>query len=307
MSHPVILAHGGAGAPNEDSDGPEAACKLGAGLLTDGQPDAALRAVIEAAVLLENDVRFNAGTGANYRLDGSLQMDAILATSDGRIGCVAAIERVRNPIRVARLVMDSPHVMLCGPGATQFAHKRGIPDDAPRTEKADKRLAAAHERLKTGNFKPTEAKWKGRDQDAHMHGTIGVVARAKDGTFAVACSTGGTSMMLPGRVGDSPIYGAGTMCGPHGAVCATGDGEEIIRRLISMRVYMKLAEGMNPQRACDDEVKAFPKPYTLGLIAIGKRGFGMAATDDEMARGALEIDKPTKGRSARKKATKSST
>lgn len=302
MSNPVILAHGGAGAPTEDSDGPQSACEAAMKTLTDGQTDAALRAVIEAAVLLENDVRFNAGTGANYRLDGSLQMDAILATSDGRIGCVAAIERVRNPIRVARLVMDSPHVMLCGPGATKFAHERGIPDDEPRTEKAQKRLEAALERLKSGELRPTEQKWRGRD----MHGTIGAVARASDGTFAVACSTGGTSMMMPGRVGDSPIFGAGTMCGPHGAVCATGDGEEIIRRLISMRVYMKLAEGIHPQKICDDEVKAFPIPYTLGLIVVSKRQHGVAATKDFMARGALETGKTGKSStsSARKKTTR---
>jgi len=283
MSQPVILAHGGAGAPTSDSDGPQAACEAAFRQLTDGNHDAALRAVIEAAVILENDVRFNAGTGANCRLDGSLQMDAILATSDGRIGCVAAIERVRNPIRVARLVMDSPHVMLCGHGATQFAHQRGIPDDTPMTEKAAKRLAGALQRLKTGELRPTEQKWRGRD----MHGTIGAVARAADGTFAVACSTGGTSMMLPGRVGDSPIFGAGTMVGEHGAVCATGDGEEIIRRLISMRVYMKLAEGLHPQQVCDDAVAAFPEPYTLGLIAVSRTGHGMAATKDEMARGSV--------------------
>ena len=284
MTRPVILAHGGAGAPNEDSDGPQHACEVGMKFLTDGQIDAALRAVIEAAVVLENDERFNAGTGANYRLDGSLQMDAILAASDGRIGSVAAIERVRNPIRVARLVMDSPHTMLCGEGATQFAHHRGIADDPPITDKAARRLAAALRRLKSGELRPTERKWQGKD----MHGTIGAVARAADGTFAVSCSTGGTSMMLPGRVGDSPIFGAGTMCGEHGAVCATGDGEEIIRRLASMRVYMRLAEGMHPQAACETEVAVFPEPYTIGLIAVSREAHGMAATNDKMARGVLE-------------------
>ncbi len=142
----------------------------------------------------------------------------------------------------------------------------------------------ALERLKTGQLRPTERKWQGRD----MHGTIGAVARAADGTFAVSCSTGGTSMMLPGRVGDSPIFGAGTMCGEHGAVCATGDGEEIIRRLCSMRVYLRLAEGMDPQQACEIEVENFPQPYTLGLIAVSRTGHGMAATADKMARGMLE-------------------
>jgi L-asparaginase/beta-aspartyl-peptidase (threonine type) len=285
MIQPVMLAHGGAGAPNEDSDGPEKACKHGAAILTDGQIDAALRAVIEAAVILEDDPRFNAGTGANMRLDGSIQMDAILATSDGRIGSVAAIEGVRNPIRVARLVMDSPHVMLCGIGATQFARHRGIEEHDLTTQKALERHVKALERLKTGQLRPAEQKWRGKG----MHGTIGVVARAADGTFAVACSTGGTSMMLPGRVGDSPIFGAGTMCGPAGAVCATGDGEEIIRRLASMRVYARIERGEHPQQACESEVAAFPDPYVAGFIAVSATSHGMAATKDRMARAALEV------------------
>ncbi|MCC7508114.1 MAG: isoaspartyl peptidase/L-asparaginase [Planctomycetes bacterium] len=284
MSFPIILAHGGAGAPNRDSDGPEAACKHALKFLTDGEIDAALRAVIEAAVILEDDVRFNAGTGANMRIDGSIQMDAILATSDGRIGSVAAIEKCRNPVRVARLVIDSPHVMLCGDGATQFARHRGVPEHDMTTPKAQDRHAKALERLKTGELRPTEQKWRGRG----MHGTIGAVARAADGTFAVSCSTGGTSMMLPGRVGDSPIFGAGTMCGEHGAVCATGDGEEIIRRLASMRVYLRIAAGEHPQQACEAEVATIPAPYVAGFIAVSAAGYGMAATKDDMARAALE-------------------
>jgi isoaspartyl peptidase/L-asparaginase-like protein (Ntn-hydrolase superfamily) len=284
-TNPVILAHGGAGAPNEHSDGPQAACDHGAAFIIDGQIDAALRAVIEAAVILEDDPRFNAGTGANMRLDGSTQMDAILATSDGRIGSVAAIEAVKNPIRVARLVMDSPHVMMCGEGATQFARHRGVPEADNRTPKSRDRHEKALERLKSGKLRPSEQKWRGKD----MHGTIGAVARAADGTFAVACSTGGTSMMLPGRVGDTPIFGAGIMCGEHAAVCATGDGEEIIRRLASMRVYQRIANGEHPQQACEAEIAAFPEPYVVGFIAVSANAHGMAATKDNMARAALEV------------------
>jgi L-asparaginase / beta-aspartyl-peptidase len=281
MSNPIILAHGGAGAPNEHSDGPEGACRAALPLLTDSEPDGALRAVIEAAVILEDDVRFNAGMGGNMRLDGSLQLDAIVATSDGRIGGVAAIEGVRNPVRVARLVMDSPHVLLAGDGATQFARHRGFAEEDVRTEKAIARHQAALERLRTGEVRPTEQRWRGKD----MHGTIGAVARDASGQFAVSCSTGGTSMMLRGRVGDSPIFGAGVMVGEHGAVCATGDGEEIIRRVASMRVYLRMQQGQHPQEAAEAEVAALPAPYTVGFIVVGKEHHGMAATDDRMARG----------------------
>lgn len=281
---PIILCHGGAGAPNEHSDGPEAACRVGMAALDAGGVDAALKSVIDAAVVLENDPRFNAGTGANQRMDGSLQQDALLATSDGRLGAVACLDSTKNPILVARLVMDGPHVMLCGDGATRFARARGHPAHDCTTEKSRARHVAALERLRSGELRPTEQKWRGRT----MTGTIGAVARAADGSFAVACSTGGTSMMLPGRVGDTPIFGAGTYAGPRGAVCATGDGEEVIKRLCCLRVYLRIEAGVPPQMAVDEEVARFPQPYVLGLIAVSSLGYGMAATEDKMARYALE-------------------
>ena len=288
-AHPIILAHGGAGVPDSESEGPERACRLAAKLLDDGETDGALRAVLEAAVLLEDDPRFNAGTGANMRLDGSVQMDAILATSDGRIGSVAAIEKVKNPIRVARLLIDGPHVMLCGAGATAFARSRGVPEHDPTTERAIERRREALRRLADGGLRPNEEKWRGRDMHGNMHGTIGAVGRAADGSFAVASSTGGASMMLPGRVGDTPIFGAGVMCGSHGAVAATGDGEEIIRRLAAMRVYLRMADGEDPQAACEAEVAAFPAPWVVGFIAVGAGSHGMAATRLRMARAVLEL------------------
>jgi isoaspartyl peptidase/L-asparaginase-like protein (Ntn-hydrolase superfamily) len=122
-----------------------------------------------------------------------------------------------------------------------------------------------------------------------MYGTIGVAVRDRDGRFAVASSTGGTSLMLPGRIGDTPIFGAGVMCGPLGAVCATGDGEEILRRLASHRVYARIAGGEHPQIAVETEVSRFPEPWVVGFIAIGTNGYGSAATGDVMARAALEL------------------
>lgn len=284
MFKPTILCHGGAGAPNEHSDGPEAACRRGMAELLSRGMDSALRAVIEAAVLLEDDPRFNAGTGANQRMDGSLEQDALVATSDGRIGSIACLESTKNPIRVARLIMDGPHNMLCGAGGTRFARERGFPYFDCRTEKSRTRHETAKQRLLSGELRPTEERWRGRS----MSGTIGSVARAVDGTFAVSCSTGGTSMMLPGRVGDTPLFGAGTMCGPAGAVCATGDGEEIIRRLSSHRVYLRMEAGVPPQQAVEEEIARFPRPFVIGLIAVSATAHGMGATDGQMARYALE-------------------
>lgn len=294
---PIILTHGGVAAPNEWSDGCAAAARRGAREFQSAGPDAALRAVIEAAVVLEDDPRFNAGTGSNLRVNGSIQQDAVVATSDGRIGAVACLEDTKNPVRVARLVMDSPHVLLCGDGATRFAREHGFPAFNCSTPERVQNLNQALERLHTGTLKPAEWRWKGRDvsrsapagRDLTGTGTIGAVARDGQGHFAVACSTGGTSLMLRGRVGDSPIFGAGVMVGPHGAVCATGHGEEIIRHLCSVRCYDRLVRGESAQGAADATVAAFPEPYSLGLIVVSRDGHGIAATGGVMASFALEV------------------
>jgi beta-aspartyl-peptidase (threonine type) len=276
---PVIVCHGGAGSTEEKSDGCQEACEAGLPLLGDGQPDAALRAALAAAVVLEDDPRFNAGVGSNQRLDGSVELDASLATSDGRSGAVACLDATRNPILVARLVMDSPHLLLCGAGATRFARGHGFPAADLTTERSRRRLREARERLEQGTLHPTEQGWVGFSYT----GTIGVVTRASDGTFAVACSSGGTMMMLPGRVGDSALLGIGIMAGPHGAVCATGHGEEIMRRLGATRVYERLVRGEPAQAACEAEVEAFPQPWSVGYIAVSGVDHGVAATRGRMA------------------------
>jgi beta-aspartyl-peptidase (threonine type) len=289
---PAILAHGGAGARIEDSDGPHAACVAGLALLAARGPDAALAAVIAAACHLEDDPRFNAGTGSNLRMDGTLEQDALLAASDGRIGAVACLESTKHPILVAQAVMaDSPHIMLCGQGATKFARANGFPYFDCATAKSHERYKAALARIASGELRPTENKWSGRGptglrKPPGMRGTIGAVARAADGTFAVSNSTGGTSMMMPGRIGDSPVFGAGTYVGAKGAVCGTGDGEEVIRRMCCLRVYDRIAAGEHPQTACEIEVRAFPEPYVLGLIAVSATADGWAATKGVMAQGA---------------------
>lgn len=290
---PAVLTHGGAGRPTPDA--PEApgardeaakvcqqAAQAGLELLATGGTDAALQAAIAAAIILEDDPRFNAGTGANLRLDGSLELDASVATSDGRFAAVACLRATKNPVLVAQALLKTPHVLLCGEGATRFARQQGFPEAAMVTEKALKRWKAARERLATGKLRPYEQKWK----DMQFHGTIGAVARAADGSFAVSCSTGGTSMMLPGRIGDTPIWGAGVYAGDHGAVCATGHGELCIKRMGAFRVYQRIAQGQHPQEAVDAEVADFPQPYEVGFIALSKDAQGIGATDGYMPAGA---------------------
>jgi isoaspartyl peptidase/L-asparaginase-like protein (Ntn-hydrolase superfamily) len=287
---PVILTHGGVGASNEWSDGCEAACRRGARELTDGGPDAVLRAMVEAAVVLEDDPRFNAGTGSNFRVDGSVQQDAMVAHSDGRIGAVACLDSTKNPVRVAQLVMDTPHVMLCGDGATAFARHHGHAEYDCSTEESRKRHDESMRRLREGKLKPGEAKWQTfTEWKRLMTGTIGAVARDAQGRFAVSCSTGGTSLMLRGRIGDSPIFGAGVMVGPHGAVCCTGQGEEIIRQLCATRCYQRMEQGQSAKQAAEAIVAAFPQPYTIGIIAVGNDSHAIAATGGTMASFALVL------------------
>lgn len=286
----LVVTHGGVGTPAEVSDGPTAAASRALELLVSG--GSALEAAIEGTAALEDDPRFNAGTGANIRIDGrTIQMDASLMTSDGDFAAVAVIERVRNPIRVARLVLDSPHVFLAGEGATRFAHKMGVKDEVPESREARKkyeeRMAALKERMQKAA--PGEPDWKRLwnypgEIPSELGGidgavdTVGTVARDSEGRFAATLSTGGTSITLYGRVGDVPVYGAGLFAGPYGAVACTGTGEEIIRQGLARKVYELIASGYSARRAVDRAVREFPEDASAGIIAVDRFGWGVAAT-----------------------------
>jgi L-asparaginase / beta-aspartyl-peptidase len=286
----VVVCHGGVGSGPELKDGPQAAADTAMTVLASG--GAALDGALGGTVHLENDPRFNAGTGANIRLDGkTIQMDASLMTGDGRFAAVGAIERVRNPVLVARAVMDStPHLFLVGEGATAFAHRIGFEDVVPVSPQAEtkyrarmKRQAEVFARTDTTVF-DWRRYWNFRNpMPADVLGwrkrgdTVGTVARDAKGRFAATLSTGGTSVTLSGRVGDVPIYGCGLYAGPAGAVACTGDGEEIIKRFMARSVYEKLAKGVPAKRAVEEAVAEFPAIFDLGLIAVDRDGWGVAA------------------------------
>ncbi len=231
-------------------------------------------------------------------------------TSDGRFAAVAVIERVRNPIRVARAVLDTPHRMLAGDGATRFAHAMGFKDEVPTCEQAEAKYRQRVSDLLRGqaaggydtfdwrrawNFPgpppslpdedPLEPEREDRLRMRDATDTVGTVVRAADGAFAVTLSTGGTSITLDGRVGDVPIYGCGCYAGPAGAVACTGFGEEIIRTAMARAVYDLMADGVAAREAVRRGVAAFPGDWSLGLIAVDAEGWGVAATH-QMAYGA---------------------
>lgn len=292
---PVILTHGGAGAPARHRDGTESAAELGHGILAAG--GSALDAVIAATVALEDDPRFNAGTGSNLRLDGqTLEMDAAVMTDDGRSGAVANLAATKNPVLVAAKVRElTPHLLLAGEGALRFARRLGFPEHDAVTPKARARLLEARRGLRGELVDDEEfGAWMGRDlralwnfeadctiydpdYDQRLGDTVGAVARDAEGRFAAAASTGGTLIMLRGRIGDTPLVGCGLYAGPDGAVTATGVGEEIVRRFLSRTVYDWMAGGMPPYEACQRGVELFPHEFGVGVLAVGHQGHGFAS------------------------------
>jgi L-asparaginase / beta-aspartyl-peptidase len=286
----AVVTHGGVGGPREHSDACEKACEAGLAALREG--GTALEAAIRATVILEDDPRLNAGTGSNFRLDGhTIEMDAAVMDAAQRFGAVAAIQRVKNPVRVAEMVLRTPHLLLAGDGATAFARAQGVPDYDPVSERARKRYEQVRAYFAKGGGDDHPA-WKGVDPTRYWNfenrlektlralvgpsDTVGAVVRDGHGGYAAALSTGGTSIMLRGRVGDTPIIGAGLFAGPHGAVAATGDGEEIMRRVLAKHVYDLLAGGMPAQKAAEEGVALFPNQFAVGIIALGATSDGIA-------------------------------
>jgi beta-aspartyl-peptidase (threonine type) len=250
----TVLTHGGAGSNPDHQDGAERAAEEAVNRLRKGA--SALEAVCAAVIVLEDDERFNAGTGSCIREDGkTIEMDASCMSDDGAFGAVSCIQSVKNPILVARLVMDTPHILLTGNGANRLAAKHGIAPYDPTTltakEKFVKRMGGVTD-------------------------TVGAVV--SDGKrFAAALSTGGKTGAMIGRVGDVPLPGCGLFAGEHGAIAATGDGEEIARRVLAHQIYYRLAAGEDPQRIVDDILKRFPESSDLGLLVVGRNGHGGGA------------------------------
>ena len=281
---PCVLVHGGAGALMQDRDGCIAAAHGGLAVLRGGGE--ALAAVVAAVAMLEDDPRFNAGTGSALRMDGrTIEMDAGVMDSRGALGAVSCLQRVRNPVRVAQAVSRTPHWLLCGAGAQRFAHDIGAADYDVATPRAQAQHEEMLEQLRRGerlrpgsdnadyfdywNFAaPSPAR-----EDAPCD-TVGAVARDAAGHFAVAGSTGGATPSLLGRVGDTPIIGAGFYAGPFGAVAVTGIGEQIVRHLLAHRVYNWLAAGTPMAAALERAVALFEPEIAIGVIALSREENG---------------------------------
>lgn len=211
--------------------------------------------------------------------DGVLTLDASIMAGDGRCGAVAAIEDIEHPVSVARAVMEkTPHVLLVGQGAQEFAVSQGFKKTPLLTDAARK---AWHEWLKTSDYRPKiNVEREGTPGDHRNHDTLGIVALDAHGALAGACTTSGMAWKLHGRVGDSPIIGAGLYVdGDVGAATASGVGEEMIRNAASFLVVELMRQGRSPTDACREAIErvvhkrpAASKTLQVCFLAINRQG-----------------------------------
>lgn len=246
----VLLIHGGCGSIPPTAaqlKTIETALDRGERLLRKGA--SALDAVEAAVVVLEKSGRFNAGKGSKRQMDGIARMDAsVMNGKDLSAGAVAAMEGILTPIRAARVVMEqTPHLLLVGKSAERLARLFNLPF-----------LPASLAVPKPPSKEPSFGKWEGlfrklrgeAESEGAKLGTVGAVARDREGNVAAGTSTGGIRLMLPGRVGDSPLIGAGTYADNRaGAVSMTGIGEAIIRAGLAKEITLGMEGGVEAEEA----------------------------------------------------------
>jgi beta-aspartyl-peptidase (threonine type) len=293
---PILLIHGGAWAMPDDAvaaheRGIAAALKAGWHELERG--GTATDAVVAAVTVMEDDDTFDAGRGSFLTRDGRVQLDALLMNgSDLRAGGVACVERLRNPIQAARLVLEkSPHVYFVGPGAERFATQHGM----SLVENAE--LIIPRERDRLMAFQRNEAAG-GIDTTfsgtLHSHDTVGAVALDQFGNLAAGTSTGGTLSKTPGRVGDSSLIGCGCYAdNQSAAVSLTGWGEPIMKLVLGKWAVDRVAAGSTPQAAATEAIAYLFQRLGGhgGMVLLGSTGqIGIAHNTPRMAWGLATAD-----------------
>lgn len=303
MSHaavsPVLVIHGGAGVIRHDlTPAREKAVRAaltqalqnGYAQLKAGKP--ALDAVTAALTVLEDDPNFNAGKGAVFTHDGKNELDAAIMDGDTlRAGAVAGVQRIKNPILLARAVMEkSPHVMLSGAGAEAFAQSVGMALVDPAYFRTEVRWQQLQKALKEDAVKAPH-----EDEETAKHfGTVGAVALDTQGHLAAGTSTGGMTDKRWGRIGDSPIIGAGTYANSGCAVSGTGWGEFYIRTVAAHSICMRVTLMRVPLKRAAAEVINQEIPSmggNGGAIALDSQGhIAMPFNTDGMYRGWMAAD-----------------
>lgn len=281
---PVIVVHGGAGAVSPERDQPvlngiEKAAIRGYEVLEDG--GGAVDSVMEAVIVLEDDGTFNAGIGACLNIIKEIEMDASIM--DGKTlqaGAVALVDDVKNPVRLARIVMEkTDHVFIAGKGAGKLADMFNLERRSPITEQKLRLFEQQKKNLLIDSFQlPKLASLIKEKPEAFECDTVGAVALDKDENVAAATSTGGFRLKLPGRIGDSALIGCGNYADNEvGACSATGVGEMAIRLVLAKAVLDQVERGKTPQQAAEYAIKLvnrrMPDVYnSQGLVALDVHG-----------------------------------
>ena len=276
---PSLIVHGGAwDIPDEAVDACKQGClqALGEGWKILASGGSALDAVEAAIIVLENDPVFDAGFGSHLNADGHVECDAIVMDGETlRAGAAASLQRVKNPIRLARAIFEHcPHMMLVGEGAERFAKEKGVP------------LCAPEELV-------SEAEWEAflrcsKDEHAaehhrgHEQGTVGAVALDRDGRLFAATSTGGTCCKLPGRVGDSPLIGCGCYAdATAGGISCTGYGEAIMKIVMAKTASDLLGQTPQGSESPADSAKRAAETCVTLLAERGRGTGGLILLDKE--------------------------
>jgi L-asparaginase/beta-aspartyl-peptidase (threonine type) len=285
MHKATVVTHGGTDSKVEHADGCEKAARRALDKLQRG--DDALEAAVAAVEVLEADGRYGAGLGSPLGMDGkTIQMDAAVMDTRGRLGAVAAIEEVPHPVRVARHVAETPHCLLVGPGATDFARVLGLHQPFQPNERVSKEFQEYVHKLQQagapqGPANDTEGDagralvkrfwnyptpWQ-QVMDAFGHGTVGAVVYC-DGELAVAVSTGGSMPALRGRVADIALVGTGFYAGPKAALACSGIGEHNVRQLTALQVHQWIEGGMPLHEALQKGVDLTPPGLQSAMIGV---------------------------------------
>ena len=266
---PSLIVHGGAwDIPDEATAACKEGCRnaLAAGWSILAKGGSALDAVEAAVIVLEDDPVFDAGYGSHLNADGKVELDAIIMDAATlRAGAVAGLQRIKNPIRLARRIWEGcPHMMLVGEGAERFAQKSGLPLCDP----AELISEAEHQAY----LRCREDQHAAMHHRGHEQGTVGAVAMDRDGRLFAATSTGGTCCKLPGRVGDSPLIGCGCYADSEaGGVSCTGYGEAIMKILMA-----KIAvDFLRRDASGNGNVQAFARQAARDAVdVLARRGKG---------------------------------
>lgn len=283
-----LVVHGGAGKWREDKqsdaiEGIREVTKEGVNQLKEGST--ALELVEDVVTSLENNETFNAGTGSSLNIDGKVEMDASIMDGSRRLfGAVTALRDVKNPIQVARKVMEeTDHAMLTGKGAQRFARSMGFDSHDCKIEESERTYRKKRDDIKSGkkrysfpNMPDLLEKYPELEK-----GTVGAVARDREGNYATATSTGGLIMKLVGRVGDTPLPGAGTYATKNSAASATGQGELVMRMLSTKTICDSIEDGLSARKALKNCINNMKDTVgcDAGFIAIDRDGNTAAAHD----------------------------